>query len=89
MERELHAVDSEHRKNLSSDAWKLMQLGKSLSNPEHPNSKFSTGNYDILYEAPTRRGAHPRELLMNFHDKHYSANLMKLAILGTQPLEEL
>ncbi|KAH7107595.1 Metalloenzyme, LuxS/M16 peptidase-like protein [Auriculariales sp. MPI-PUGE-AT-0066] len=42
--RELHAVDSEHKKNLQSDSWRLFQMSKSLSKPGHVWSKFGSGN---------------------------------------------
>ncbi len=34
------AVDSENKKNLQSDQWRLNQLEKSMSNPRHPYSPF-------------------------------------------------
>ena len=33
MEKEMHAVDSEHQKNLQSDGWRAFQLLKSVSAP--------------------------------------------------------
>ncbi|KAF1855126.1 hypothetical protein Lal_00002662, partial [Lupinus albus] len=36
LDRELKAVDSENKKNLQNDTWRLHQLEKSLSNPNHP-----------------------------------------------------
>ena len=44
-EREVNAVHSENDKNLQSDQWRLMQLEKSLANPDHDYSKFGTGMY--------------------------------------------
>ena len=43
-DREVNAVNSEHEKNLPSDAWRLMQLESSLSDPEHDYHKFGTGS---------------------------------------------
>lgn len=50
--REINAVHSEHEKNLMADAWRIRQCGKSLANPEHPFSKFGTGNKETLLEIP-------------------------------------
>ena len=89
LDRELKAVDSENKKNLQSDNWRLSQLSKSLSNPKHPYHHFSTGNLETLRDEPRKRGVDVREEFMKFHDKHYSANRMKLVVLGREPLDEL
>lgn len=89
LERELRAVDSENKKNLQSDQWRLMQLSKTLSNPKHPFSKFSTGNLETLREVPEKGGVKIREKFIEFYEKHYSANRMKLVVLGKEPLDEL
>ncbi|KAA1469392.1 hypothetical protein DENSPDRAFT_835009 [Dentipellis sp. KUC8613] len=46
--RELNAVDSENKKNLQSDVWRIFQLNKHLTKPGHPWSKFGTGNKESL-----------------------------------------
>lgn len=89
LDRELRAVDSENKKNLQSDQWRLHQLEKSLSNPKHPYCHFSTGNLEVLKTEPEARGVDVREKFMEFHDKHYSANRMKLVVLGKEPLDTL
>lgn len=81
-DRELRAVDSEHKKNLQSDSWRLFQLEKNLSSPNHPYSQFGTGNLETLQDAPGREGIDVRDELIKFHSKYYSANIMKLVILG-------
>ncbi|KAI5283159.1 Insulinase (Peptidase M16), partial [Ascosphaera acerosa] len=52
LDRELHAVDSENKKNLQSDPWRLSQLAKAVSSPEHPYHHFSTGNLQTLRDDP-------------------------------------
>ena len=42
--REVSAIESEHSKNLQSDFWRYEQLFKLRADPEHPYSKFGTGN---------------------------------------------
>lgn len=81
-DREVNAVDSEHVKNIPSDAWRLSQLEKSTANPEHPYSKFGTGNKETLDTIPKEKGIQVREELLKFHKQWYSANLMSLAVLG-------
>ncbi|RAL11158.1 a-pheromone processing metallopeptidase Ste23 [Aspergillus homomorphus CBS 101889] len=89
LDRELRAVDSENKKNLQSDMWRLMQLNKSLSNPAHPYHHFSTGNLQTLKEDPQKRGLEVRSEFIKFYEAHYSANRMKLVLLGRESLDEM
>jgi insulysin len=41
-------VDSEHKKNSQSDAWRILQLAKGTSLPGHPWNKFGTGDRNSL-----------------------------------------
>ncbi|KAJ1566616.1 Insulinase (Peptidase M16), partial [Cladochytrium tenue] len=88
-ERELLAVDSEHRKNLQSDGWRIHQLDKDLCDPSHPYAHFGTGSIETLRDEPARRGIDVREELLKFHARYYSANIMTLVILGKEPVEQL
>ncbi|KAJ9631146.1 metalloprotease [Knufia peltigerae] len=89
LDRELNAVDSENKKNLQSDVWRLSQLAKSLSNPNHPYHHFGTGNLTTLRDEPEKRGVKIRDEFIRFHERHYSANRMKLVVLGRESLDEL
>jgi insulysin len=89
LDRELRAVDSENKKNLQSDQWRLHQLEKSLSNPKHPYCHFSTGNLEVLKTEPEARGVNVRDKFIEFYEKHYSANRIKLCVLGREPLDVL
>ncbi|RHZ43567.1 uncharacterized protein CDV56_102153 [Aspergillus thermomutatus] len=89
LDRELRAVDSENKKNLQSDTWRLEQLGRSTSSEKHPIHKFATGNYQCLREEPVSRGVDIRKRFIEFHEAHYSANRMKLVVLGRESLQEL
>ncbi|KAI3336404.1 peptidase M16 inactive domain-containing protein [Xylariaceae sp. AK1471] len=89
LDRELRAVDSENKKNLQSDQWRLHQLEKSQSNHKHPYCHFSTGNFEVLKTIPEEKGIDVRQKFIDFHEKHYSANRMKLCVLGREPLDVL
>lgn len=89
LNRELKAVDSENNGNLQSDQCRLDQLNKSLTNPKHPYSSFTTGNLNVLKIQAELQGINVRGRFMQFYDKHYSANRMKLVILGREPLDKL
>uniref|UniRef100_A0A6A7G139 Insulin-degrading enzyme n=1 Tax=Hirondellea gigas TaxID=1518452 RepID=A0A6A7G139_9CRUS len=89
VEREVNSVHSEHEKNLLNDYWRMAQLEKSTSNPEHAFSKFGTGSKVTLFDEPTSRGVCVRDALLQFHKEWYSANAMGLTVLGKESLEEL
>lgn len=82
-------MDSENKKNLQSDLWRLQQLSRSLSSTKHPFNKFSTGNYKVLHDDPIERGVEIRKAFIDFWERNYSANRMKLAMLGKEGLDEL
>lgn len=88
-DREINAVDSENKKNLENDSWRLYQLSKSLTNGNHPFNGFSTGNKVTLGEIPTEDGVDVREELLKYHSSRYSANLMRLVILSNESLNTL
>ena len=44
--RELNAIESENSKNLQSDGFRIYQINKARQNPDHPHSKFFTGDYN-------------------------------------------
>ncbi|KAJ2657298.1 metalloprotease [Coemansia sp. RSA 1199] len=88
-DREVKAVDSEHKKNIQNDMWRQYQLEKELSSPDHPFSMFATGNYDTLSGAARRLGVDLRERLLDFHAKYYSADIMRLVVVGRDSLDQL
>ncbi|RLV89243.1 A-factor-processing enzyme [Spathaspora sp. JA1] len=88
-DREINAVDSENKKNLQNDNWRLHQLDKLNTNLNHPYNGFSTGNFHTLSEEPKSRGVDVRNVLIDFYQTHYSSNLMSLVILGKEDLDTL
>ncbi|KAL1412548.1 metalloprotease [Vanrija albida] len=88
-EREINAVNSEHKKNLQSDMWRFFQLEKSLSKSGHPYGKFGTGNLESLWTKPQEAGRDPRKQLIEWWEKEYCARRMKLAVAGRDDLDTL
>jgi insulysin len=82
VERELLAVDQEHSKNIENDGWREYMILKETGNPAHPNAGFSTGNAQTL-------GGIPRDALVKWYEKNYSASRMHLVVISTLPLDEL
>lgn len=87
--RELQAVDNEHSKNIQDDMWRFYQLEKTTSSPNHPYHKFATGDSKTLRDIPEESGIDVRSALLDFHKRYYSANRMKLVILGKESLDVL
>ena len=86
--REIHAVDSEHQKNLKNDFRRAYEVQKGLYNPAHPITQFGTGN--LLSLGGEKLDAQRlREDLIAFYQKNYGPRRMKLAVLGSQSLEQL
>lgn len=80
--KEREAVHSEHQKNLKNDYWRFHRLVGVLHKKGHPESLFSTGDRTTL-------GKTTREVLVDFYQKHYSANLMKLVLMSNKSLDTL
>ncbi|KAJ3687007.1 hypothetical protein LUZ61_016171 [Rhynchospora tenuis] len=87
--REINAVDSEHKKNLLSDNSRMYQLYKHLSSKDHPYHKFTTGSIETLDVGPKEKGLDIREELLKFYSENYSANLMNLTVYGKESLDNL
>ncbi|XP_075160301.1 insulin degrading metalloproteinase [Haematobia irritans] len=88
-DREINAVNSEHEKNISSDEWRIKQLHKHLAKPGHAYKKFGSGSKRTLYEIPKQQNIEVRNELLKFHKEWYSSNIMSLAVIGKDSLDEL
>ena len=83
--REVDAIDAEHAKNLQSDFWRSDAVLRLRARPDHPYSRFFTGNRQTL-----RGGdAAARAALVRFHEDYYRAPQMALTVAGPQRLDEL
>jgi len=89
-EREMKAVDSEFANSVQNDAWRRHVLEKSWSSPpNHDYAKFGCGNVQTLKTTPSEKGIDVRSQLLEFHKKWYSPNIMCLAVLGRESLDDL
>jgi insulysin len=80
--REMNAVHQEYQMNIDNDDMRQFFVYRALVNPEHPEHKFNIGNLTTLAKADT-------QMLREWFNAHYSANLMQLAVYSKLPLEEL
>ena len=87
--REIHAVDSENSKNLTADVRRRLQILKSLANPAHYYSKFTTGNAQTLRTESPQELEQLRQALLAFHAQHYSPDQLTVVVAGPQSLDTL
>lgn len=86
VDREKNAVEAEYQMGLKSDDRRGLDVLQRVMNPAHPYSQFTVGSLETLDD---RAGAAVRDDMIAFYDRYYSANIMRLAVLGSQPLDEL
>jgi insulysin len=80
--RELQAIDQEFAKNLNNDEVRQFYLYKEMASPKHPFYRFSSGNSKTLSTVS-------QEVLKQWYQDHYTANLMHLVVYSSLPLETL
>jgi insulysin len=86
VEREKNAVEAEYQMGLKSDGRRGYDVLQEVMNPDHPYSQFSVGSLATLAD---RDDSAVRDDLLAFYEKYYSANQMKLVVLGSGSLDEL
>lgn len=86
VDRERNAVESEYRLKIKDDSRRQWDVLQEQLDPAHPMAKFTVGNLDTLAD---REGRPVRDDLIALYNKYYSANLMKLVVLGRENLDEL
>ena len=84
--RERQAVQSEYSLNLQNDGRRQFAVRRRAYNPEHPAAGFSVGSQETLGDRPDSK---VRDELIEFYEKHYSANIMRLVLVGPQSLADL
>ncbi|MFA6916172.1 MAG: insulinase family protein [Parachlamydiales bacterium] len=82
VKRELNAIDQEYAKNIENDAFRIDHVIKTLTRKEHPQSRFNMGNSLSLANTT------PADL-KDWFSKYYSANIMKLVVYSSLPLDDI
>jgi protease-3 len=85
-DKERNAVNNEWSLQKAQDGWNLFALQGFTANPKNPSAKFNIGNLDTLQDKP---GSVLHDEMKAFYDSYYSANIMKLTLVGKQSLPEL
>lgn len=86
VDREVNAVHSEYTSKIKDDGRRFFSAIKTSLSANHPYSKFSVGNLETLKDTPEKS---LRDALLDFYNLHYSANKMRLVVLGNEPLSKL
>jgi secreted Zn-dependent insulinase-like peptidase len=86
VDRERNAVESEYRLKIKDDGRRQWEVLQTQVDPAHPMAKFTVGNLETLADLD---GRPLRDELLEIYQKYYSANLMKLVVLGRESLDEL
>lgn len=85
-EKQRDAVSSEWSMQRSQYVWNLWRLNELTANPNNPHSQFSIGNLQTLTDKP---GKILQDNLVAFYERYYSANIMRLTLVGKQSIPEL
>ena len=86
VERERQVVHSEFVSRRRDDRVRSFAAWRQTLDPRHPLSRFLAGNAETLADRP---GADVRDALIAFHESRYSSHLMKLVVVGREPLDVL
>ena len=86
VERERQVVHSEYVSRRRSDRLRGFAAWRQTLDPRHPLSRFLIGSAQTLADRP---GADIRDELIDFYERSYSSHLMKLVVVGREPLDVL
>lgn len=88
VDKEVNAVDSEHKKNKPDGQRRLWHLLRSRANPKNPAHQFSTGDLATLKTDPESKGLSLPKALRKFHNENYCANRLHLVLVGNMSTTE-
>lgn len=90
VQRERAVVHSEYQSRLNDENRRVWSARRQLINPEHPASRFAIGSTHTLRDRTDGSGSTTvRQQLVEFYAKYYSANIMTLAVVGKESLDQL
>ena len=88
LESERNIVHSEYMARIRDESRRENDVLNQLLNPDNPTTGFAVGSRETLASPP--EGETPlRERVIDFYNRYYDANVMNLAIVAPQPLEQL
>ena len=87
LESERNIVHSEYMARIRDESRRENDVLNQLLNPDNPTTGFAVGSRDTL--ADPEGEATLRERVIEFYHRYYDANVMNLAVVAPQPLDEL
>ena len=84
--RERAVVHSEYQSRRKDDGRRWWAARRQLMDPGHPGSRFAVGSEHTPRD---RGGTTVRQKLIAFYRRHYSADIMTLAVVGREPVDQL
>ncbi|WP_374694445.1 insulinase family protein [Halomonas sp. SpR8] len=88
LESERNIVHSEYMARIRDESRRENDVLNQLLNPDNPTTGFAVGSRDTL-ASPPKGEPTLRERVIEFYHNHYDANVMNLAIVAPQPLDQL
>ncbi|NAW32959.1 peptidase M16 [Halomonas alimentaria] len=88
LESERNVVHSEYMARIRDEGRRENDLLDRVLNPEHPFTGFSVGSRETLADRPEGE-PDLRERVIDFYESYYGPNVMHLAVVAPQPLDEL
>ncbi|MDQ7734303.1 insulinase family protein [Halomonas sp. SpR1] len=88
LESERNIVHSEYMARIRDESRRENDVLNQLLNPDNPTTGFAVGSRETL-ASPPEGEATLRERVIDFYHQHYDANVMNLAIVAPQPLDQL
>ena len=79
--REINAVNSEHKKNINRDYWRIYQLMLNLTDPNSMTNTFVTGSLNSLSKPDIRKQ------VIDFYNKYYISNNISICIASSKSNE--
>lgn len=89
IDTEAMALDAEFKMKHLDDHGRAEEIKRLFSNPEHSYSKFTHGSYKSLITVPRSQGIDTRKEVLEFFETYYSANIMKLSVVSSLPIEDI
>ena len=85
IDKEKNAVNAEWSMRREMDYFAMYKLDRSMLG-DHPANRFLIGNLESLAD---KAGTSLHKATVDFYNRYYSANLMKLALISDRPVAEM
>jgi protease-3 len=85
IDKEKNAVNAEWSMRREMDYFAMYKLDRAMLG-DHPANRFLIGNLESLAD---KDGSSLHEATVDFYNRYYSANIMKLALISDRPVSEM